>query len=202
MNILCVSDTVVPDLYTRMDKKKFKDIDLILACGDLPPEYLSFLFNTLEVPLFYVRGNHDLRYESSPPMGCVDIHARIVRFRGIKLMGLEGSRWYNGGPNQYRENQMKWIVRKMTIPLWWHKGVDIIVTHAPPLDIHDAEDRCHRGFATFRNLIDTCRPDFFIHGHIHQHFATREERETVVNTTRVINAYGYTIISIDNPPTT
>ena len=33
--------------------------DLILGCGDLPFEYLDHLKAVTEVPLCYIRGNHD-----------------------------------------------------------------------------------------------------------------------------------------------
>ncbi|MFH1154031.1 MAG: metallophosphoesterase [Pseudomonadota bacterium] len=201
MRILCVSDVVEPSLYPDLDRTLFDDIQMVLACGDLPPEYVGFLYHVLNVPCLYVMGNHDLRYGSRPPMGCVNIHARIVTVRGLRIMGLEGSRWYNGGPNQYTEAGMRRILRKMTLPLWWHRGVDIVITHAPPLHIHDAPDRCHRGFECFRTLIDKKRPPYLIHGHIHRQFNSPEERVTVVNTTKVINAYGYTIIELPDGQT-
>lgn len=196
MKILSVSDVVVPELYREFNRELFTGIDLVLACGDLPPEYLSFILHTLEVPLYYVRGNHDIRYDLKPPMGCMDIHGKIVKFHNLKIMGLGGSRWYNGGMNQYTDLQMKRIIRQMRFSIWWNKGVDIVITHAPPRHIHDAEDRCHRGFRSFHRVIDKYRPDYFIHGHIHQHFTATEERITTVNSTKVINTYGYNIIEI------
>ncbi len=69
MRILTVSDRVEPLLYERFDKRFFPAVDLVLSCGDLPPEYLTFLASTFKVPLFYVRGNHDIRYDTSPPPG-------------------------------------------------------------------------------------------------------------------------------------
>ena len=202
MRILCVSDVVVPSLYPETDRSFFRDIHLILACGDLPPEYVAFLYHVFNVPCLYVMGNHDLRYGARPPMGCIDAHARIVKVRGLRIMGLEGSRWYNGGPNQYSEAGMRRVLRRMAIPLWWNKGVDIIMTHAPPFGIHDAPDRCHRGFECFKTLIDRKRPQYFIHGHIHRQFNSPDERVTVVNTTKVINAYGYIIIEHPDGPDT
>ena len=198
MRILSVSDVVVPELYKAFDKSLFPDIDLVLACGDLPPEYLSFLLHVFNVPLYYVKGNHDIRYERKPPLGCKDIHAKIVTFGGLKFMGLAGSRWYNGGQNQYTEREMKRIVRKMNFSIWWCKGVDILITHAPPRHIHDAEDRCHRGFNVFLKFIDKKRPRYLIHGHIHKHFDSVAERITVVNQTKVINTYGYHILEIND----
>lgn len=198
MKILTVSDRVEPVLSTGLDPSRFAGIDLVLSCGDLPPEYLSVLADALHAPCFYVKGNHDIRYESKPPVGCTDLHARLVRFEGIRLLGLEGSRWYNGGPQQYSEREMKRVIRRLRPRLWMNKGLDIIVTHAPPRHIHDEEDRCHRGFRSFRWLIDKYSPRYFIHGHTHAFFTDSSERITVVNSTKVINSYGYFIFEIDS----
>ncbi len=196
MKILTVSDQVEPVLYQRFDRRQFEDIDLILSCGDLPPEYLSFLLGKLNVPLYYVRGNHDIRYESKPPQGCMDLNARLTRFQQITLLGLEGSRWYNGGPMQYTEREMRWRIWRLQPRLWLTGGIDIVIAHAPPRHIHDAEDRCHRGFKSFRRLIDRYSPRYFIHGHIHARFAQPSQRVTMVGRTRVVNTYGYHILQI------
>ncbi|MBF0229039.1 MAG: metallophosphoesterase [Desulfamplus sp.] len=201
MRILSISDVVVPSLYSEFDKKKFDPIDLVLSCGDLPPEYLSFILHSLNAPLYYVRGNHDIRYDLKPPMGCTDIHGKIVKFNQIKIIGFGGSRWYNGGMNQYTESQMRKFIRGVKFSIWWNRGVDIVITHSPPRHIHDAEDRCHRGFRSFCKFIDKYKPDYFIHGHIHRHFTCQEERITTVNKTKVINTYGYNIIEINDGKT-
>jgi Icc-related predicted phosphoesterase len=197
MRILTVSDYVEPFLYESFEPDRFQAIDLILSCGDLPPEYLSFLVHTFKVPLYYVRGNHDIRYDTKPPEGCTDLHSRMIEFQGLKFLGLEGSRWYNGGPNQYTEKQMRKIIQQLRPGLWWRKGVDIIFTHAPPRQIHDAEDLCHRGFRSFNQLIDRYAPAYFIHGHIHASFNSQDERITLVNQTRVVNSYGHFVFEID-----
>jgi Icc-related predicted phosphoesterase len=197
MKILTVSDRVEPVLTTEFDPERFARIDLILSCGDLPPEYLSFLADALHAPCFYVKGNHDIRYESKPPKGCTDLHAKLVRFQGIRLLGLEGSRWYNGGPQQYSERDMKRIIWGLRPKLWIGKGLDIILTHAPPRHIHDEEDLCHRGFRSFRWLVEKYSPRYFIHGHTHALFTDPSERITTVNQTKVINSYGYFIFDIE-----
>ena len=196
MRILTVSDRVAPVLYDRFDRRRFKDIDLVLSCGDLPPEYLEFLLDKLGVPLYYVRGNHDIRYIDKPPQGCVDANARLIRFRGITILGLEGSRWYNGGPIQYTDREMRRRLWRLFPRLWTSGGVDVVITHAPPRQIHDAEDPCHRGFKSFRWLIDRFAPRYFIHGHIHANFADPSRRVTRVGRTSVINTYGYQVFQI------
>ena len=198
MKILAVSDHVEPALYEYFQAERFPGINLILSCGDLPPEYLTFLVTMFNVSLFYVRGNHDIRSDGYKPEGCVDLDGQLVTHRGLRIMGLEGSHWYNGKPNQYTERQMRHKIRRMRFKIWRQKGVDIVITHAPPRHIHDWEDQCHRGFECFRQLIDRYAPRYFIHGHMHFNYTSRTQRMTVVNKTKVINSYGHYIFEIED----
>ena len=58
MKILAVSDTEVPILYSPSIVQRFRDVDVIISCGDLPYYYLEYMISMLDVPLYYVRGNH------------------------------------------------------------------------------------------------------------------------------------------------
>ena len=196
MKILTVSDRVESILYDRFDAGQFPGVNLILSCGDLPPEYLSFLAASFNVPLYYVLGNHDIRFDSKLPDGCIDLHAKLVNFQGINILGLEGSLWYNGGPHQYTEGQMRKIVRSIRARAWRKRRIDIIITHAPPRHIHDAEDQCHKGFEIYQWLIDHYSPSYFIHGHIHFNFNDPSQRISIVNKTKVVNSYGYYLFEI------
>jgi predicted phosphodiesterase len=197
MKILSISDMVVPELSEQFDAREFDGVELVLSCGDLPPEYLASIRERLDVPLYYIRGNHDIRYQNSPPVGCLDIHQRWITFKGLRIMGLEGSRWYNGGPIQYRDYQMRQMIWRMTPGLWFKGGVDMVITHAPPRHIHDAEDRCHRGFDSFLNLINRFKPRYFIHGHIHAYITDPSQRVTLVGNTHVINTFAYHLLEVD-----
>ena len=152
----------------------------------------------LNVPLFYVRGNHDYRVDGYQPEGCTDLDGKLLRFMGIRVLGLEGSNWYNGNPHQYTERQMRNKIRRCLLKIWWHRGVDIIITHAPPRHIRDAEDPCHRGFECFRQLIAKYAPRFFVHGHMHFNYTFKKKRLTEIDHTKVINSYGYYIFEIKN----
>src|SRR5436190_7136553 len=57
VRVLAVSDDVDEGLYA--DPGAARDAGLILACGDLPFDYLDYLMNALDVPLVFVPGNHD-----------------------------------------------------------------------------------------------------------------------------------------------
>ncbi len=191
MKILSVSDKIEQRLLNRKDNGLPSPPDLVLACGDLPPEYLTELRDIYNVPLYYVEGNHDIRHRDSPPTGCTNIHGKIVTEQGLRIMGLSGCRWYNGGVNQYNEQEMKKIVRSLWFQLLQSHKVDIIVTHAPPRFIHDKEDPCHKGFKSFTPLIEKQKPAWFVHGHIHALFKHPAERITRVGETQVLNSYGF-----------
>lgn len=198
MKVLTVSDTVEKVLYDNFQAEHFPDIELILACGDLPKEYLSFLITMFNVPLFYVKGNHDMRPDGYRPGGCTDVNEKLVVYKGIRILGFQGSHWYNGGAYQYTERQMRRKFQKMRLKLWWRKGADIIITHAPPRHIHDKNDPCHRGFQCFRDLIEIYRPRYFIHGHMHFNYTYEARRMTEINDTKVVNSYGHYIFEIEN----
>jgi len=197
---LSVSDVVDPMLHRQAGSKPFEGIDVLISCGDLPPEYITRLAHVFNAPLYFVAGNHDLRYRDKRPQGGCDLHGRLERIKGLNILGLEGSRWYNGGPYQYTESQMRAIIRRLRPTLWWQGGLDVVVSHAPPRHVHDAEDLCHRGFNCFRWLIDKYQPNYFIHGHIHRHFDDPAERVTEVDATQVVNTYGYHILEIETGP--
>ncbi len=196
MKILTVSDQVEPLLYDHYDPSRFQGVDLILSCGDLPPEYLSFLVTQFNVPLYYVKGNHDIRANGYNPGGCVDLDGKLILHQGFRILGLEGCHWYNGNPHQYTEHQMRKKIGRLRFKIWRAGGFDIVITHAPPRHIHDAEDRCHLGFKSFRRLIDRYAPRYFIHGHMHFNYTTHPQRMTVVNQTQVVNTYGYFLFEI------
>ncbi|AEE17268.1 metallophosphoesterase [Treponema brennaborense] len=60
MKILCVSDQIDPIVYSNSAKQRFSDIDAVLCAGDLPMEYIDFIVSTLNVPTYFVFGNHNL----------------------------------------------------------------------------------------------------------------------------------------------
>jgi len=191
MNILAVADYSVLLQNNRIKTEGFEQVDLILSCGDLSLEYLSALSSAFDAPLYFVKGNHDIRVDGVTPDGCFDIHAKLVQFNGVNILGLEGCRWYNGGLHQYTEAEMRRMVSRLKGEIRRRGSVDIIVTHAAPRHIHDGEDQCHQGFKCFRSLIRKYKPLYFLHGHIHGNFPDPSERITRMQNTSVVNCCGY-----------
>ena len=196
MRILAVSDEECPALWEYYTPGKLKEYDLILSCGDLKAEYLSFLVTMGKAPVLYVAGNHDTGYEKNPPEGCDCIDDHFVIYNGIRILGLGGCRKYHPGPHQYTEKQMRRRIRRLKYQLWRNKGVDIVVTHAAPEGLGDAEDPAHLGFASLRELLDRYHPTYLVHGHVHMTYGNEIPRELEYNGTRVINAYERYVIEI------
>lgn len=206
MKILAVSDRVMDHLYSTTVTRNYSDVDLIIGCGDLPFYYLEFLISSLNVPLVYVMGNHDNgpqytadgRILTSCPGGR-HIHGRTVQSKGVLMAGLEGSMRYRPyAPLMYTEGEMRRQVSRLLPGLLWNRirhgrYLDILVTHSPPLDLHDRSDPAHTGFKIFLNFMRWFKPRFLLHGHIHIY---RRDATTVTDfeQTRVMNVYPYRII--------
>lgn len=210
MQVLTISDEVVREVYSGTAKERFRDVQVILGCGDLPPSYLEFAVSMLNVPCLYVPGNHDARPEeresgetAADPAGCDSADRRLKIVNGLAIAGLGGSPWYNGDRHQYTERQM-WVRTMLLAPrimLWQRRSgrpLDVMMTHAAPQGIHDGPG-AHRGFQVFRWIIERFQPRYFIHGHVHPSYGYNKVTQSVVGTTNVINTVGYRLLDIDVP---
>ena len=144
MRILAIADTEERALSEHFDPKRWGVIDLIISCGDLDPEYLDLVVSRLNVPLLYVRGNHDTGYQERPPGGCENIDGRVRRFGGLRIAGLEGSRWYGGRGIEVSDREMAWRAFRLRVKILLAGGIDILVTHAPPLLETSAPPESHQ----------------------------------------------------------
>jgi len=196
VKILLVADKESPYYWDYYQPGRLSDIDLILACGDLKSNYLSFLVTMGRARVLYVHGNHDQTYERNPPEGCDCIEDKLVTVNGLRILGLGGSAAYSGGPHQYTEQQMTRRIRKLRFQLWRAGGVDIVVTHSPAQGYGDGEDYAHRGFACLVDLIDKYHPRYLVHGHVHMNYGYQQPRVLQRESTTIINAYERYILEI------
>jgi Icc-related predicted phosphoesterase len=202
VQIMAVSDEVVGFLHTQAAQDRFREVDLILGCGDLPADYLEYLVTELNVPLLYVPGNHDPDALAVP--GGESIDGRIVERGGLRFAGLGGSPRYKAdGRHQYTETEMRfrtasWLPSILLARTLRGRGFDVLVTHSPPRGIHEGPDRVHQGFLALRDLIRWARPHLMVHGHSHIH-ANVDESETYLDGTRVVNVYPYRVLELAGP---
>ncbi len=209
MKVLAVSDRVVNHLYQAHVKQQFPDVELIIGCGDLPYYYLDFLVSAMDLPLLYVRGNHDAgaQYTSDGQtlqrvLGGTDIHGKVVTRKGLIFAGLEGSMRYRpNDPHMYTESEMRLQVAKIAPRLAlnrarYGRSLDVLVTHSPPFGIHDKEDLPHTGFRVFRNFMQMFKPRYLFHGHIHL-YRNDEVVKTDFEETCVLNVYPYGVFDVN-----
>ena len=208
MKVLALSDQVVSFLYSPQVRQRFDEVSLVIGCGDLAYYYLEYVYNALNVPLYYVRGNHDKVVEYSSggqrtgPSGGVNLHRKVVNYEGLLLAGVEGSLRYRPGMYQYSHSQM-WehvfaLIPGMLLNRLAHgRFLDIFVTHAPPEGIHDKEDLPHQGIKAFRWLLRVFRPAYHFHGHVHIYRPDEVSLTRFVQTC-VINTFGFREIKLEN----
>lgn len=205
MKILALSDRTVPFIYSPIVEERYRDVELIVGCGDLESAYLEYVLTRLNVPLLYVHGNHDSDTYRVP--GGVSVDGRVVRQGGLRIAGLGGSRRYKSdGIHQYTEAEMGWRVMWMLLVLVPRRltrghGVDLLLTHAPPLGIHDMPDYAHTGFASLKTMIRFGRPRLMLHGHSHA-VRNLDQTESVFYDTPIVNVYPHRLIELDpgSPP--
>jgi Icc-related predicted phosphoesterase len=197
---------VVDRLYSAKVAERFREVEMLLGCGDLPYAYLEFLVTSLNVPLLYVPGNHDPAYNEQKPEACAqggdNIDGKVRSVKGLNIAGIGGSiRYRPGKSHQYTQFQMYSRMSALIPRLLWHLPkhgniLDIFIAHSPPRGIHDDDDQAHHGFLAFRDFIQTFKPRFFLHGHTMVYKCNIESPITKVGTTTVINVYPYRIIEI------
>jgi calcineurin-like phosphoesterase family protein len=217
VRVLAVSDEV--DEAIAADPGPVRGADLIVACGDLPLAYLGSLMNALDVPLVFVPGNHDpdlSGYRSSragltlragmparPPWpdGAVNADGRVVDAAGLRVAGLGGCLRYRDGPNQYTDRQQARRAVALRTAAWWRgqrdgRGVDVLLTHAPPRGVGDGDDPPHRGFAALHSLTAALRPGALLHGHVHPASYGARARPGRLGHTLVCNVTGWHLLDI------
>ncbi len=216
VRILAVADEKTHSLSVERIKRIAPD--LVVACGDLPFDYLDYVASAANRTLLYVPGSHDPDVKSRPlpmytdsdfslawkeppgPPGGVNLDGTIEEWKGVTFAGLGGSIRFRPGPNQYSEREM-WLrtlrvrARARTREILGKGGVDVLVTHSPPRGHGDLEDLEHRGFDCFVGLVERLRPELVLHGHVHPHGF--EEPDRTIGDTRLVNVIPYKVVDVD-----
>lgn len=216
MKLLCIADESDPLVYSKNIASRYADVDAIIAAGDLPLKYYEFIISSLNKPLYFVFGNHNLEYlhqffersplmeqygykdgkiQTLPPFGGEFTDGKVLydKKHDLIIAGLGGSMRYNKGAHQYSEREMFFRMLKMVPRLLFNRlfrgrWVDILLTHAAPLGLGDDTDRCHQGFSTFLTFMQWFKPRYLLHGHIHLH-DMNANRHHVYKRTKIINIF-------------
>ena len=200
LRVLIVADQESKFIWDYFDRSFFEGVELIISCGDLKPEYLSFLVTMLPVPLLYVPGNHDGCYDRTPPEGCVNLEeCGVYTYKGFRFLGFGGCRSQSPKRHHYTEKKMQTYIRRSYPTILRNGGFDVLVTHAAAQGLGDGDDTFHQGFACFRRLLDLWQPAYHLHGHQHMTYSYKQKRVEQYGATAVINGYNYCIMTLELP---
>lgn len=208
MKILAVSDQVVERIYALISSGQLNDVDLLLGCGDLPYSYLENLISMLNVPTYYVPGNHDPAYDPYRSEARVDggtnVDLKLVRVKGLLIGGFGGSIEYRPyAVNQYSQTDAYIRALRLVPGLLWNRlrygrSLDILITHSPPFGIHDDDTQAHRGLHAINWLVRYARPRYHFHGHTHFYRQNLSPAVTREGSTEIMNIYPYKLIEYSN----
>lgn len=206
MKLLALSDQVVERLYTLAPEGHFQGVDIILGCGDLPYNYLEYIVTALNVPLYYVPGNHDPQYNPrdarSRAEGGSNLDLKTVYYKNTLIGGFGGCiRYRPDGVNQHTQLEAYlraavMLPRLLANRIRCGRALDVLISHSPPFGIHDDSDPAHQGFKALNWLIRIAKPRLHLHGHTHFYRNNLEEQETLFQQTRVINVYPYKVLTL------
>jgi Icc-related predicted phosphoesterase len=210
VNVLVVADEVASSLQgpTLRDLSP----DLVLAAGDLPWDYLEWIASSIDVPLVFVPGNHDPEIqpvrggrlgdffepgalcEFPRPHGAINADQHVVMAGGLRIAGLGGCVRYNDGPHQYTQRQYAARARRLVRRARSAGPVDVLLTHAPPLGLGDADDGPHVGIEALHGVLTKLEPTWHLHGHIHPYGQTMPDR--TVGPTTIRNVIPWKVFDI------
>jgi Icc-related predicted phosphoesterase len=192
VRVLAVADEEVPAMWSRVRDLR---VDLVLAAGDLPWDYLESLVSLVGAPAAFVPGNHDPRTGvGSGPRGMVNLDGQVRSIGGLRIAGLGGCVRYNNGPHQYTQKAYDRRARLLVKGALRAGPVDVLLTHAPPLGLGDEPDPCHVGISALHDVIETLRPTWHLHGHIHPYGMDKPDRQ--IGPTTIRNVIPWQVIEI------
>jgi Icc-related predicted phosphoesterase len=180
----------------------------VLGCGDLPYEYREYLVTLMNVPVFYVPGNHDPAYapdsEEGHAAGCTNIDLRTTRFRHLLLAGFGGSiRYRPGAVNQYTQRQAFVRAARLAPALLinrqrFGRALDIMISHSPPFGVQDDDSSAHIGLKALNWLVSWSHPRYLLHGHLHDMRRNLKPEMTALGRTAVMNVFPHRTLEISD----
>ena len=155
MRILQISDTH----NKHQQLTNMPAADVIVHCGDFTEqgteaEVLDFLNWFIELPFkhkIFITGNHDLCLWDAEGIEDLPENIHFLQDRGCEI---EGIKFFGLAYNHSEE----------LIP----DGIDVLVTHEPPVMILDESNGVNWGNAPLRNRVQEVKPKYHLFGHVHE----------------------------------
>lgn len=202
VRLLAVSDEIEPSLWEHLDRDAVGKLDLLVSCGDLPPDYLCYLEGVLRAPLLYVTGNHDLddawKHEARRLLPARESTPELTTAAGLDVALID---W--PGQSKARTRSQERIAWANAVRVWVgaalrRRGPAIVVSHVAPHETEDPRDVYHRSFRAYGWLARQLRPPLWLHGHTTA--ASDPHRVTLIGPTTCVNVTGAYLIDLVPAP--
>jgi Icc-related predicted phosphoesterase len=127
---------------------------------------------------------------------------RIHDEHGLRLLPFSGAPRYAPHGRASTEQQVTGgAMWRRVLRSWPAAAVRrpvLVLTHAAPRGVNDADDHAHRGFDAFRWLLDRLAPPLWLHGHATLLQRGIEARSARRNGTLLVNVTGATLIELES----
>lgn len=200
IRLLAVSDQLEPGLADARNRQALEPLDLLVGCGDLPAHDLAFIADALNVPLFYVRGNHDADERWTAEAGEVPEPIQSSACRNQAGLSVVGLSWPGPKGRQARRSESGAWGQALRLAIWrlGRVGPLVIISHVPPSGVGDVpSDPFHRGFGAYRWLLDRLSPPLWLHGHTP--LAAVSDWQTGYRGSTIVNVSGAVLIELCPP---
>jgi hypothetical protein len=196
LRLLAASDEVVRSLDFERNRDDIGQIDAVLGCGDLEPDYLTFLADAFRVPLLYVRGNHDrgTNWAARSKLLPTALYASTEQVAGLPVAGLS---WPGSDRGRaIRDDVAAW---QQAAGLYLRTSLGtrplIVISHVPPRGLGDTpEDPYHRGFTAYNWLCRRLNPRLWLHGHTAR--AAAPDWRVTWGSTTLVNVTGAVLVEL------
>ena len=162
----------------------------------------------LNLPLFYVPGNHDPNYNANNSLtraeGGSNLDLKVTRFKTFLIGGFGGSvRYRPDGTNQHSQTDAYFRAFRMLPRLVLNRSkygrfLDILITHSPPFGIHDDDTQAHQGLKAINWLLRVAKPRYHFHGHTHFQRGNLSPSETTQGVTKIVNVFPYKLMEVSH----
>lgn len=187
MKILCVVDTHGSKKAMKEIKKKAKEVDIIVCCGDITvfgieQEEILKKWDSLGKQVLMLHGNHEDNLELKEHCDNTEnikfMHRAILKKDDVVFLGYGGGGFALTDPKF--EKWVKFVEKKIK------KGKKIVLLlHGPPYGtkIDELTKGTYCGNKSYMAWIKRKHPKLVVTGHIHENF----ERKQKIGKTLLIN---------------
>ena len=154
--------------------------DVLIHCGDFTDmgteeEVLDFLNWYISLPYLhkiFIVGNHDLCLWEADGIEDLPDNVHFLQDRGCEI---EGVKFFGLGYNH----------PESLIPM----GIDVLVTHEPPIMILDESNNTHWGNSPLRSQVMRTKPKYHLFGHVHSAYGIEKHEDIVFSNGSSLDDY-------------